>query len=68
MPDELTPTILRHIESLGYQVTADIGIGGVVIIATKDGQTHRAESDETSDAYRCACELAEAVGIELTDG
>jgi hypothetical protein len=66
----LTDTILRHVRSLGYIVRVFRLNGTVEIHAVpiKDGEPQVARCNDGEDdesAYRAACLLAEAVGIDL---
>jgi hypothetical protein len=77
----ITLTPLRHIESLGYVVSVHrlgdslLGRPGSIEMHATDTRTdppqvHVASvaRDESGDVdYRCACELAAMVGIELQD-
>jgi hypothetical protein len=72
----MTPTssILNHIRSLGYAVSAHMVNGTVELHTVKldcsvPPQVARvADGDGPDEQYRCACLLARAIGIELDDG
>ena len=63
----LIPTLIQHAESLGYEVTAHIGVN-VEMTATKDGETFVVRADRVEDADLAACRLLEMIGVELDDG
>jgi hypothetical protein len=77
-----TLTLLRHITSLGYTVSVHrvseslLGRPGCVEMHATDArldppQVHVAAIADGAPGdldYRCACELAAMVGIELEDG
>lgn len=65
--DALTNTILRSIAALGFTVTFRTTADGHQFDAVhrETGERHTARGD---DPYRCACELAKQVGIDLEDG
>lgn len=68
-----TTIILRQIESLGYAVS-EFTINGTVemhAVPLKGGDPHIARCNDgegEGEAYRTACLLAVAVGIDLEDG
>lgn len=72
--DPTTSTILRHVAGLGYVVTVRQEPGQVVMRAVDHSQHPSAEhvarmgDCEPYAEYRCACLLAEMVGVELEDG
>jgi hypothetical protein len=73
MIDPLTLIILNQIESLGYSLKKqEEEYGDLVLTATHRtrGERHvgRIGADEPNAEYRCACLLAESVGIELEGG
>lgn len=65
--------IIRQIESLGYAVS-EFAINGTVemhAVPLKGGAAHIARCNDgegEDEAYRTACLLATAIGIELEDG
>ncbi len=61
--DGTTAAILNQIAALGYVVT--LQAGKIKAIDARNGQTHIVICE---DEYRAACELAQAVGIQLDDG
>ena len=69
-----TDAILCQIESLGYKVSEfhinDMVEMHAVLLSDPDQQhiARVADADDESETYRCACLLAEMVGIDLADG
>lgn len=60
--------LFRHLEWLGYKVDARIAADGLVMSATKDGETWIVKSASPYDDYEAAVQLCEKIGIELDDG
>lgn len=77
MKDTLTDTLIRHIESLGYNVNRMTLLleGGerhrfTAWPATPDGVYHGGDQfvAEADDPYDTAVELAQLDGVDLVDG
>lgn len=74
--DPTTDAILRQVESLGYNVSVYWNLdapANVIMRAMSTDGPHCFEatvgSEEGGDMdYRCACLLAEMVGVDLEDG
>jgi hypothetical protein len=68
-----TTAILNHVRSLGYVVSVFRVNGTVEVhaVPTRGGEPQVArcnDSEGDEAAYRAACLLAEAVGVDLEDG
>lgn len=69
----VTATVLRHVQALGY-IVKEFRVNNTVeyhAIPLRDGEAQVSrcnDGDDDESAYRAACLLAEAVGIDLEDG
>ena len=60
--------LLRHLDWLGYSVNACIDADGLVMSATKDGETWIVKSSDPHEDYEAAVQLCENAGVDLEDG
>jgi len=73
-PPKPVKPILKQIESLGYAVSVHRVNGVVEMHAVQLAYPcaqHIArviDGDGEAESYRCACELAQMVGVDLEDG
>ena len=65
----LITTLLRHIDDMGFEVTANETADFIIMLAVdrQTGERHTVRM-QGRDHCKAACELAKLVGIELEDG